>query len=279
MPSFRFLPLNPVAVACADPVHIRVLSRPYGNVFQPMAFNPIVGIKEAHPLAFCDIEGYIACGADAGVRLVDDAETLVLCGVFVKDCARAISRTVVHAERFPVRKGLRTDGIEALAMIRCDIVDGDDDGEKRHGSILLKDGRQFKQDRKLEKTRSCQQLQNLAFKLFWRIVDIDVCLASCFALSSPCRIVRKMREGINKLRRIVVDEYTVSPPRENILRDATRSERGRYAYSGIRERFQRLDAGSTSGKNRDHGSYATRIQCVDIVDKSENLDIGNASRS
>ena len=134
-PWLRFLPLNPIAVACSNPIDFRVLLRPRGNVFQPMAFHLVVGVKEANPFAFCNVERGVARRAHAGIVLMYGPDARIPSGVFVENGTRTIRRSVIHAKCLPVRERLRQHRIQTLAEVGLGVVDGNNDGEKgRHGS-------------------------------------------------------------------------------------------------------------------------------------------------
>ena len=83
------------------------------------------------------IEGAVAGGGDAGVRLVDDAEAEVAAGVGVEDEVGAVFATVVGAKTFPVGEGLREDGIKAFTQIRRHVVDRHNHGEEGRLSFFL----------------------------------------------------------------------------------------------------------------------------------------------
>lgn len=69
-------------------------------------------------------------GGDAGVGLVGDAEAGVAAGVGIEDKVGTVFAAVVGAEAFPVREGLREDGVEAFFQVGRHVVDGHNHGEE-----------------------------------------------------------------------------------------------------------------------------------------------------
>lgn len=77
------------------------------------------------------VEGAVTGGGDAGVGLVDDAEARVAAGVGIEDKIGAVFAAIVGAKTFPVREGLREDGIKAFPQIRRHVVDRYNHREER----------------------------------------------------------------------------------------------------------------------------------------------------
>ena len=89
--------------------------------------NRIVRIYKPNPFSQSFLKAFIACCTYASIGLADDAEAGVAGSVFVEDGAGAIGGAVIDADCLPVGEGLCEDAVEALAQVRRDIVDGDDD--------------------------------------------------------------------------------------------------------------------------------------------------------
>ena len=105
---------------------------------KPLGSDRVVRVDERDPFALRSGETVIAGGRHSGILLMDDPEAWIMRGVIVEDRAAVISRAVVDADRLPVGKRLRRDGIEALAQVGRGVVDWNDDGEFRGKIPLLK---------------------------------------------------------------------------------------------------------------------------------------------
>ena len=101
----------------------------------------VITIEEKKPLSMCLVQCLVSCRADAGVGLVEDAKTGILCRIFVEDRAGAVGGAVIDANRLPVGEGLSENRVQALAQIRRYVIDRNDDGEEwRHGSESVREG-------------------------------------------------------------------------------------------------------------------------------------------
>ena len=90
----------------------------------------IIPIQETNPFAFSIIKGEVTGGGDTGIWFVENAEAMVFLGVFIEDGTGVIRRAIVHAQTFPIGKGLRKHGVQALTQVWRDIVNGNDDGKE-----------------------------------------------------------------------------------------------------------------------------------------------------
>lgn len=77
------------------------------------------------------VEGTVTGGGDADVGLVGDTEAGVATGVSVEDKVGTVLAAIVGAKAFPVREGLREDGIKAFPQIRRHVVDRYNHREER----------------------------------------------------------------------------------------------------------------------------------------------------
>ena len=93
-----------------------------------LRMQEVVAVHQQRVVALQERKRVVARGGDARVRLVDDAEARIPRRVPVQDGGGAVRAAVIHADRLPVREGLRQQAVQAAREEGFHVVNRDDNG-------------------------------------------------------------------------------------------------------------------------------------------------------
>ena len=121
------------------PVEIKVRLRKVGiiaiggrdKLFECVGRHKVIGLQDAHVLATRHLQTVVHRVAVAAVGLVDHLDAPIALHILADNRRRVVGRPVINADDLNILERLRQGGIEALAQVALNIVNGNKQRQNR----------------------------------------------------------------------------------------------------------------------------------------------------